>query len=310
MACGCSDESCNCIVQSGGDIVVGGSGTVADPYIVSFTETEFAGVEGDGIDITPGGTNGHTPEIAVKIDPDSTADVTAGPDGIRVDIPSGDPVPQAAFAPGMMMEWGGSTASVPDLWLPCDGSLVAQATYPDLFSAIGHMHNRVAGVPTEPVAGQFRLPDARKRPTYGPGAGDNIGALDGAYGSESAIGKSHTHTGPAHTHAAGTLAADNNTGTTGNANNDGEGSSHHTGHIVNPGGAAELVGDADLDIDATDFDPSEGGGGVAFAKLSHNHNVDAHGHTVSGSTGSAGTGATSSADSPYLVVEKIIFAGV
>lgn len=287
MACGCSDEACNCVVQGNGDVVVSGTGTAGDPYIVTHDETVFAAVENDGINIIPGGPFGHEPEFELVVDPDSTADVTLGPDGLRVDIPTGDPVPQAAFHAGMMMEWGGTTATVPDLWLPCDGSLQLTATYPDLFAAIAHEHNGGA----DPGGGQFRLPDARKRPTYGPGTGDSVGDLDGAYGSESALGKTHSHT------ADGTLAAASNTTgiTIGNENNTQTGVG---------GGATQAVWD---DVATASGNPgaiNEISVAAGGADGNHQHGVTDGGHTHDV------TGSTATASSPYLIVEKIIFAGV
>lgn len=305
MACGCSDDTCNCIVQDGGDIVVSGTGTAGDPYIVTFTETTFDGQEGDGIEITAGGTKGHEPTIGVKVDPSSTADVTLSPAGLKVDLPTGTEIPALSFQPGMMMEWGGPTANVPSLWLPCDGSLKLQASYPELFAAIGHLHN--GGV--DPGGGQFRLPDARKRPTYGPGAGDNIGEIDGTYGSESAYGKTHDHAGTTSSDATGLTVDGLAAGTrTADATDEGEGSSHHSGHIIKGTGVDALVGDADLTIGNTDFAPAGDGAEVKFTKLTHDHDFT-HGHSVA-DPGHDHTFTTDSQEMPHLIVEKIIFAGV
>lgn len=69
MACdGCTDV-CTCVVQSGENITVTGSGSNVDPYIVNaagVSETAFAATSSDGsIDITPAGTAGHTPDLTV-----------------------------------------------------------------------------------------------------------------------------------------------------------------------------------------------------------------------------------------------------
>lgn len=291
MACGCSDNACNCVVQSGGDIVVSGTGTAADPYIVTFTETEFAGVEGDGIDLTAGGTNGHAPTIAIKIDPASNADVSAGPDGLLINIPTGDDVvPSAAFSPGMEMGFAGPTENIPSGWLPEDGSLKAIATFPNLFAAIGHLYN--GGV--DPGGGMFRLPDSRGRAHYGPRSGDSIGDMDGTYGSESAHGKTHLHGLPANTGGASAPL------TTSNAVNEGVGSSHHDGHLVKGTGVDEFVGDADLNIANGDFAPDGGGAEVSFTKLTHYHEgtADSHAHPLGGNTDAT--------EIPHLIVNKII----
>lgn len=71
-------------------MVVSGAGTFENPYVITgpdanAPESVFAGVAGDGIDITPGGPAGHTPTIAILVDPDSTAPVSVSPTGLRVD---------------------------------------------------------------------------------------------------------------------------------------------------------------------------------------------------------------------------------
>lgn len=35
MACGCSDDSCSCVIQGANGIVVSGAGTVDNPYVVT-----------------------------------------------------------------------------------------------------------------------------------------------------------------------------------------------------------------------------------------------------------------------------------
>ncbi len=64
--------------------------------------------------------------------------------------------------PGMFMDFGGST--VPSGWLYCDGSEVSQATYPNLYAAIGNTWGTAA-------AGNFKLPDFRGFLKIGDGTG-------------------------------------------------------------------------------------------------------------------------------------------
>ena len=59
--------------------------------------------------------------------------------------------------PGSIVPFGGAANSVPDGWLLCDGSVVAEKEHPRLFEAIGTIYG------TGPVAGSFRLPDLRGR---------------------------------------------------------------------------------------------------------------------------------------------------
>lgn len=321
MACGCSDDSCTCVVQGELDVAVSGSGTVGDPYIVSHDETEFAAIEGDGIEITPGGAHGHEPEIEIKLDPSSTADVSVSEDGLKVDLPTDDSIPVLAFYPGMMMDFGGDVA--PPGWFMQDGSLKDATIYSDLYAEIGHKYN--GGV--DPGGGMFRLPDARGRASYGPKLADTLGTMDGVAGAESALGKTHTHTGPAHTHTTPahthdyTPSGTNSANTTNSATDNGNGNSHHLGHILRDTGANSLCTDADLTFGDTEVAPSLSGcasigGGDSFTKLVHSHVVAGQAFlgtaantgtgTSGGNTGSAGTGNTGSAELPHLIVNKII----
>lgn len=89
MACGCVDR-CSCSVVGQGIVNVAGSGDFSDPYVVTASETPFAAVNTDGgISITGNGPNGHEPIIDLNIDPASTAPVSVGPSGLRVDCCEG-----------------------------------------------------------------------------------------------------------------------------------------------------------------------------------------------------------------------------
>ena len=86
MACGC-DDTCNCLIQAGPNVFVSGAGTFDNPYIITAaSETTFIGNNTDGgIEITPGGTAGHTPTFNLRLDPASTAPVSVSGLGLRVD---------------------------------------------------------------------------------------------------------------------------------------------------------------------------------------------------------------------------------
>lgn len=73
----------------------------------------------------------------------------------------------ASVAPGVMADFGGSAA--PFGWLACDGSVVAQASYPALFTAIGTNWNTGGE-----GGGNFRLPDIRGRASIGSGQGSGL----------------------------------------------------------------------------------------------------------------------------------------
>jgi len=76
---------------------------------------------------------------------------------------------------GAMLDFAG--VSAPTGWLLCDGSVVSQTTYSNLFTAIGSTWNTGGeGV------GNFRLPDMRRRVSVGSG-GSGTGTLGNAVGN-------------------------------------------------------------------------------------------------------------------------------
>lgn len=89
-------------------------------------------------------------------------------------IPSGDLDATAQtllFKTGMIIPFAGILSAVPSGWLPCDGSVVASATYPALDAICGaaapggatHAFNGGS----QPSAGNFKLPDLRSRSPIG-----------------------------------------------------------------------------------------------------------------------------------------------
>lgn len=181
-------------------------------------------------------------------------------------------VPQIAAPPaasnipvGGVIMYGGTAA--PSGYLLCDGSPVSRATYSDLFTAIGIAYGPGNGVTT------FNLPDMRQRFPMGKataGTGATLGVTGGTI--------DHTHTGVAHTHDPGTLAA------AGGA---------HT-HTTGPPSAT-----ADVQL----------GAGEDAAGPLHTHDIassGAHTHTFAGLTGSSGTGATGTANPPFQTFNMVI----
>jgi microcystin-dependent protein len=69
--------------------------------------------------------------------------------------------------PGSIVMWGGTSGNIPAGWLLCDGALLSQTDYPNLFAAVGFNFG------ANPPAGQFYLPDLRGRFIRGADDGAN-----------------------------------------------------------------------------------------------------------------------------------------
>lgn len=83
-SCAGSSAGCNCVLQAGANITVNGTGTQGNPWVVSANippETQFTGVEGPGITITPGGPFGHSPTIGICLSSDAGNIASFGVDG-------------------------------------------------------------------------------------------------------------------------------------------------------------------------------------------------------------------------------------
>lgn len=158
---------------------------------------------------------------------------------------------------GAIWMYGGGSA--PTGWLACTGAAVSRTTYAALFTAIGTTYGAGDGSTT------FTLPNFTSKIPRGntPGTG---GGADTVTLSEANL-PSHTHTGPSHTHAAGTLAVDSQGAHThdvyGSSGADGEGYMY------------QIVGD---------------GSSRSFKSVADS--AGAHTHTISGATAAEGTGAT------------------
>jgi len=88
--CGCQGR-CTCSLSPGANVNITGSGDSNDPYIINAQDSPtFSAVDSDGsMQILPGGALGHTPALAVRIDPDSEAPVTVSGAGLKIDVPGG-----------------------------------------------------------------------------------------------------------------------------------------------------------------------------------------------------------------------------
>ena len=95
---------------------------------------------------------------------------------------------------GMVVSWAGTFASIPAGWLLCDGSSIATATYPNLFTALGYVYGGAGA--------NFNLPDLVTY--FVKGSATQTATTGGANSKTLAIGEipSHTHavTDPGHSH--------------------------------------------------------------------------------------------------------------
>lgn len=123
---------------------------------------------------------------------------------------------------GTTFDYAGT--SVPSGYLECDGSVVSQATYPALFTAIGSTWNTGGE-----GGGNFRLPDFRRRTSVGRG-GTGTGTLGNAVGNTGGAEThtlsttempSHNHTQNSHNHTVNPPGGGSYTGFSGSATNAG-----------------------------------------------------------------------------------------
>lgn len=248
------------------------SGTLDDARL-SFTVTPYAKTLLDDADAT---------EARATLEVSSAA-ATSAADTVILNL---------AAPVGSVQDFAGTSA--PTGWLLCYGQAVSRTTYSGLFDVIGTTYG--AGDTTT----TFNLPDCRGRVTAGK---DNMGGssanrLTGQTGGLNgdnlgATGGTETHVlttaqMAAHTHAAGTLAADS------------AGAHTHTIAMTtsgddNPGGGNNPIS-------------TSGGGAVPVNPATHisaNSN-GAHGHTISGSTASVGSDTAHNNVQPTIVFNKII----
>jgi microcystin-dependent protein len=212
--------------------------------------------------------------------------------------------PPQAVPISAVMDYAGSTA--PAFWLLCFGQAVSRTTYAALFAAIGVTYGAGDASTT------FNLPDLRGRVVAGKDDmggssanrltnqsgglnGDTLGASGGVETHTLASGEM-----PSHTHGAGTLA------------NSSEGAHRHFVSNTDNGSIDDLTasnsvaeqsgGSSDLQYLLR--------GSATTPTLGRTDEVAAHAHTISGSTGSTGSGSAHNNVQPTLILNKIIFAGV
>lgn len=212
-------------------------------------------------------------------------------------------------------------------WLWCAGQAVNRADYAALFAAIGTTYNTGGEAVTT-----FRVPDFRGRIPVGL---DNMGGSDaGRLSSANTLATTggaethstviaHTHSTPAHSHAAGTLAVASHTHSTPNhqhafgTGNQNANHSHGTGDgndFLIEGSAASVVGGSGVDVrtntgnesaththSGTTNNDGSGTSGSAAPSLSGSTASDG-----SGTSGSTGTGSTVNHMPPFVSIHWLI----
>lgn len=219
---------------------------------------------------------------------------------------------------GGVLDYAGST--IPIGWLPCNGAVVSQTTYANLFAAISTTWNTGGE-----GAGNFRLPDTRGRVRIGAGTGTGLTArvlgvsggeethllvvgeipLHTHFGTTTSSLTTHTHVAAGstgvntsdHSHAAGSITSSIPTVSTGALSS---GSTRVPGY----GGAEPFTGSAPLNAFS---------GNSAGQSNTHLHNFSvttdtanlAHVHTVT-TDGGTGGGAAHNNMQPFTVFNAII----
>lgn len=214
---------------------------------------------------------------------------------------------------GTVLPFAGSV--VPSGYLLCNGQAVSTGTYADLYAAIGNTYD-TSGGQVAPGAGLFRVPLLTGRVPVGQDA-STFAVLGSTGGAETvalttAEMPTHTHVQDAHDHGAGTLAAATasvahthgvgslSTGTTGGTHTH-TASSNTTGshdHVLEMAAAnstshyhstvTDRISTKPITTTSThDSDDPVQLGGSHSHTITVNSTNSGHGHTLSGSTGSA-----------------------
>ena len=106
----------------------------------------------------------------------------------------------SATPTGVVSDYAGTAANVPDGWLLCDGSAVSRTLYTTLFGVIAEIYGNGNGSTT------FNLPDVAGKITIGVNGTYALASTGGAADTTLVIANlpSHTHTptDPQHTHTA------------------------------------------------------------------------------------------------------------
>lgn len=164
------------------------------------------------------------------------------------------------------VRWVAFAGAAPSGWLVCDGSAVSQATYPDLYAALGTTWGPDAG-------GNFTLPDLRGLSPLGAGTGSAVPGLSarsvGDYGGSETHSLTAAETGP------------------------------HTHSITDPGHLHNIEGVEEQPTNGTDQSGLEPAGGVPAT-------VSTQSATTGITVDSAGSGDPHNTMHPFAVLQPII----
>jgi microcystin-dependent protein len=203
--------------------------------------------------------------------------------------------PPQAVPIGFVGDYAGSAA--PAFWLLCFGQEVSRTTYAALFAAIGVTYGAGDSTTT------FNLPDCRGRVVAGQDdmGGSSANRLTGQTGGVNgdtlgATGGVETHAlssgeMPGHTHSFSATTSSDGSHTHG----PGAAENFVTSQVAETGDNMHITGSSD---------------NLNVAQPTATASAGAHTHTVSGTSGSTGSGSAHNNLPPVIILNKIIFAGV
>lgn len=198
-----------------------------------------------------------------------------------------------AFLPiGALVPFAG--ASAPTGFLICDGAAVSRTTYAALFAVVGTTYGAGNGTTT------FNIPNAVNRIPVGSGGSYTRGQTGGA----ATVTLSDAQM-PSHDHSlSGTTSSDSHShGISGSTTSAGG----HDHSVGNQGGRSDLLAGGGTSA-------ATSGGGTTSSDGSHSHGIsasigsDTHSHTLSGTSGTAGSDAAHENMPPFIAMPYIIRA--
>ena len=193
---------------------------------------------------------------------------------------------------GIIVPYAGGAA--PTGWLLCDGSAISRSGYGALYTVIGTTYGVGDGSTT------FNVPNMKQRFPLGKadsGTGATLGGTGGAI--------DHVHTGPSHTHSAGTNMIAK-IGALNSAQTRGLLYQPNGIHTFDPNGGYAFYDNLNPSVTDITNPWGFGAGGNGNSDTVTGLGTNAYGAVVAGDTTASGTGNTGTANPPYLVLNFII----